>query len=247
MTAKKATTAATPAAAKAPTYVVTVGDLTIDVANLDATVQAYGQADTGTKTKIRNAIQAAMGAAVMDADLTAAQAYAAATKAIQSVAPAKAETDYTQVVIDRTISIMYAAHLLRHGNVVPEGIDAATIDGDRFEKAVKAYLDGDLDAVSDTQADAGRKLAAAKITRTTVRGSVEAHIEAAFEGMPAGTVLTVAQIRTRSGAASDGAIAARLWPTDKNKVAKPTTIDLVGMGIELTDRDGVRAVRKVRD
>lgn len=207
----------------------------------------YATASTGDKTKIRNAITSGMMAAVTKADITLAQAYAAIGDALKSAAATpKADTDPNRVVADRIIALLYAAHRLAMGDVTPAGMDADKIDTDAVATMVKSYTDGDRDAVTNDQAAVGNKLAATKITRATERGDVETHLATAFDGMPVGTKLTVRQVQTRSGAASGGAIAARLWPANgADGKARATTIDLVAMGLSLTTIDGTRAIEKV--
>jgi hypothetical protein len=239
---------------EATTEAPTVPTLTVDGVTIttdpELAVEAYGNASTGVKTKIRNAVTSAMKDAIGAMDLPTAQLWVAVTNAIEAQAAKKATpvTDWNQTLADRIIALRYAAHRLTMGDVTPEGF-GGEVDLAKVNELVDAYLaQGDLDAVSNEVGEAGTKIARAKITRSVVRGSVEAHLETAFAELPVGSKLTVAQIRTRSGAASDGAIAARLWPTpDKSGNARTTTIDLVGMGLALADIDGTRAVEKVAD
>lgn len=212
----------------------------------DTVAEFYSSATAGDKTKIRNAVTAAMHEAVRAGDFGAAKAWSDVAEAIKTAKPVVTETDVNRVVADRIIALRHAAHRLTMGDVTPDGIDATKVDTDTVAAMVAEWTDAaDLDAVTDEVAAAAVKVATAKITRTTVRGSIESHIEAAFDGMPVGTVLTVAQIKTRSGAASGGAITARLWPAGDKEV----TLDLVALGVELTTMDGTptgtRAVRKV--
>lgn len=238
----------TPATPTGPT--LTIGAVTVQLTDTTALIAAYAAASVGDKTKARNAVTAGMGAAVMAANLPAAQLWMAAQTALASVSAAKAtpEIDYTQVVIDRAIGLAYAAKRLGYGDLTPDGIDADKIDTARVEKAFRDYMSGDMDAVTDAQGKIADAAAKAKITRSVKRGSVEAHIEAAFAGTSVGTRLTVAQIRTASGAASDGAIAARVWPVDaKTKAAKESSLDFAAMGIRPCLIDGVRGMEKFAD
>lgn len=238
---------ATPATPKAP---ITVGTLVIDCADLAAMNKAYADATPGNKAKIRNAITAAMGAAVMKADIGLAQLYMTAQAGLMAATPAKTETDYTAELANRIMALRLAAHQLAMGNVTPEGIPTDKIDMDRLATLIEGSDNMPECTIKITEAvsASASRIANAKITKSIDRGSIEDHIAQAFAQVPVGTRLTVAQIRTKSGAASDGAIAARLWPVDaKTKAPRPTTLDLNAMGLELTDRDGVRAVRKVRD
>lgn len=242
----------TPDATTEATTEATLPTLTVDGVTIttdpESAVEAYGNASTGVKTKIRNAVTSAMKDAIGNMDLPTAQLWVAVTNAIEAQATKKATpvTDWNRTMADRILALRYAAHRLEMGDVTPDGF-GGEVDLD----AVRAMIDefnnqGDPDAVSNEVAEAGNKLAGTKITRSVVRGSVEAHLETAFAELPVGSKLTVAQVRTRSGAASDGAIAARLWPTPNAKgEARVTTIDLVGMGLALTDIDGTRAVEKV--
>jgi len=233
---------------------VTTPQLVVDGVTIttdpESAVEAYGNASTGVKTKIRNAVTQAMKEAIGNMDLPTAQLWVAVTNAIEAQATKKATpvTDWNATLADRIIALRYAAHRLTMGDLVPEGF-GGEVDLAKVNELVDAYLaQADMDAVSNEVAEAGNKIARTKITRSVVRGSVEAHLETAFAELPVGSKLTVAMIRTRSGAASDGAIAARLWPTaDKHGNARTTSIDLVGMGLALTDIDGTRAVEKVAD
>lgn len=238
---------AAPVAPKAP---VVVGTLTLDAADLPALNKAYADATPGIKAKIRNAITAGMGAAVQKADIGLAQIYMAAQAGLVSATPAKADTDYTAELANRIMALRLAAYRLATGQATPEGMDADKIDMDRLATLIDGSEDmGEYPAtIAEAVSTQATRLATTKITKSVDRGSIEDHIAAAFATVPVGTRLTVAQIRTKSGAASDGAIAARLWPIDaKTKAPRATTLDLAAMGLELTDRDGVRAVRKIRD
>jgi hypothetical protein len=251
MTRKITTTPDTDTATEAPVE-VTMPTLTVDGVTIttdpEAAVEAYGNASTGVKTKIRNAVTQAMKEAIGAMDLPTAQLWVAVTNAIEAAATRKATpvTDWNATLADRIIALRYAAHRLLMGDLLPTDF-GGEVDIDAVRALVTAYVDGgDPDAVSNEVGEAGTKIARTKITRSVVRGSVEAHLETAFAELPVGSKLTVAQIRTRSGAASDGAIAARLWPTPNAKgEARTTTIDLVGMGLALADIDGTRAVEKV--
>lgn len=240
----------TPAPPTGPWFAIGETIITTDT---EAAVAAYVAATTGDKTKIRNGIMSAMQSAVMAADIDTAQAWMAVQAKINENATKKATpvTDFNQVVADRVLAFLYAAHRITMGDKLPDGIPADQVDLDKVNTIVQAYLDaGDRDAVSTEVAAAGTKLATTKITRSVERGSVEAHIAAAFADLPVGTPLTVAQIRTRSGAASDGAIAARVWPvTRKGGVVTPTesTLDFHALGVEPTTIDGTRGLIKVSE
>jgi hypothetical protein len=227
-----------------------IDDLTVTT-DVELAVATYGAASTGQKTKIRNGITTAMQAAVMSADLPTATAWVAVQKAIDEAGSKKAApvTDYTQTLADRIIGLRYAAHRLTMGDLTPDAFPADQVDRDRLDAILTAFANQhDPDAVSDDQAAIGNKIAASKITRTVVRGSVEAHIETAFAELPVGTELTVAQIRTRSGAASDGAIAARVWPSaKKDGSARESSLDFTALGVVPCEIDGVRGMRKVTD
>lgn len=249
MTTTKKSTETTTTAPVDPT--ITVESILIDTGNVDATVARYADATAGVKTKIRNAVTGAMMDAVRSADIAGAQKWSAVSDAFAASRPVAEPIDNEKVIADRIIALRYAAHRLLMGDVAPDGIDVATIDNAK----VSAYIadwekSGDPDAVTNDVATAGNRIATQKITRTTVRGSIESHIETAFAGMPVGTVLTVAQIRTKSGAASDGAIAARVWPMADKKTgaARASTLDFTALGVAATvNADGHRAIEKVAE
>lgn len=220
----------------------------IDSSDIPATVATYTAATAGEKTKIRNAVQNGMHDAVRAGDFGAAKVWSDIMEMIKSVRPEKVDVDVNRVVADRIIALRYAAHRLVMGDVTPDGIDAEKIDTDAVSAMVAEWEKvADPDAVSDDIAAMGNRMATQKITRATERGSIESHIETAFADLKVGATLTVAQIKTRSGAASGGAIAARLWPTPKKDgTARACTLDLVALGVALADVDGVRAVKKIR-
>ena len=234
---------ATPAEKSTPdTAIVVTEKIMIDYTDIDGAVATYAAATTGEKTKIRYAVDNAMKSAMRVPDMDAATAWVSVSDAIAAAGvKVAAPTDYTQIVIDRIRALRYAAHIMSYGDVLPEGVEKSEIDFDRINAAMESDATGDNDAVTDDIANAGRRIAGTKITRSTVRGSIEDHIQTAFAGLPVGTKLTVAQIRTRSGAASDGAIAARVWPRN----GKESTLDFVAMGVAATDVDGVRGLVKV--
>jgi hypothetical protein len=242
-----ATEAATETPAPLTITQARVGTILLDALAVDATVTAYGEATPGDKTKIRNAVTAGMRDSIKAMDLVAAQAWSALSDAIAAAGTKTPEkVDANRVVADRALALMYAAHRLIMGDTVPDGIEADDVNTDTVQAMIDEWrAQADPDAVTNEVAEAGRKIARTKITRSTVRGSVEAHIETAFDGLPSGTTLTVAQIRTRSGAASDGAIAARVWPVDaKTKTAKTSTLDFVALGVTPCEINGVRGLRK---
>jgi hypothetical protein len=243
-------TPATEAPVEAPMPTLVVDGVTVTT-DPEAAVEAYGNASTGVKTKIRNAVTSAMKDAIGAMDLPTAQLWVAVTNAIEAAATRKATpvTDWNATLADRIDALYLAARMLESGEVTPTDfsgdVDMAIV-AEKLD-ALRTPPSGAADrGYNEATVEAARKIAATKITRSVVRGSVEAHLETAFAELPVGSKLTVAQIRTRSGAASDGAIAARLWPTPNAKgEARTTTIDLVGMGLALADIDGTRAVEKV--
>lgn len=221
---------------------ITIESITIDANDIDATVESYRNATAGEKTKIRNAVTAAMGDAVRAMDIDTARLWSAVGDALAAARPAPVAVDMNRVIADRIIALRYAAHRLTMGDVTPDGIESDSVDYDAVRAMIAEFESaGDPDAVSNDVATAGDRIATTKITRSTVRGSIESHIESAFAELPVGSELTVAQIRTRSGAASDGAIAARVWPRN----GKESTLDFTALGVEPCMIDGVRGMRKI--
>jgi len=234
------------------TTIKVTDSITVDGSDIESAVATYGAATVGEKTKIRNAVQSAIQSAVRALDLPAAQMWTAVADAVAAVATKPTvSVDFNRVIADRVMALRYAAWALESGAVLPDGIDRDDIDFSTVLEMTGEYDDiHESDTVSDNVADAGRRIAGTKITRATERGSIESHIVNAFADLPVGTRLTVAQVRTRSGAASDGAIAARVWPVKKidgKSTPVASTLDFHALGVRPCDIDGVRGLEKVAD
>ena len=215
---------------------IKVNEITIDPTDVESAVAAYTDATPGEKSKIRNAVQSAMMAAVRAMDLELATAWTNVSDALVAARTVRTEIDFNVVIAGRVRALRLAASMIESGHTVPDGIDRDMIDLD----AVRTMIES-ADADTPEIKSAAEKIAGTKITRSTVRGSIEDHLETAFADLDSGTELTVAQIRTRSGAASDGAIAARVWP----RGGKESTLDFTAMGIEPCMINGVRGLRKI--
>jgi hypothetical protein len=189
------------------TTVVPVARIVADVISGD--LSSYQAATPGDKTRTRTALNSALVDAMtsgsMDLGATIAQAIRTVTES-GPAAKAPVEVDYRTLLSGRIANLRAAADLLESGHVRPEG----------FPVGVEV---ADLPVVEfDTEVSS--KIASAKISRVTMRNSIEAVIERAFDGLQSGDFLTVAQIRkagtTDDYTPGDGAIAARLFPSSGN-------------------------------
>lgn len=198
---------------------MTTTDTTADLvaARVMADTTAYATADTGTKARIRAALDRDAKAALRAGDFPTAQALMGALDSCTTAKVAdKPVIDFSQVLADRIATLRLAADMLEDGSARPDGIASDVTIGDK---------------VGVADADTARKIAGAKITRSTERRSIQAAVDRAFAGVKSGTFLTVRQIAAAGSlddyTPSDGAVAARLFPTDDDGV--PTTCTLTGV------------------
>lgn len=220
-------TTTTPA--PAPAVAAYVAALTSDTP-ADA-VAIYVAASSGDKARMRVAHQATVTDAMtkidFDGDVPAQTArvqrmIAVATDqsaAVATKAPAPVDHDVAVAVFVAACSLAGATAAGRY-----EGDnDGVTIDVDRVAALVELAFAGTADDVPADVIDlAGTIADRIKVgRRTSAPGrDVAAHVYQALSSAPAGTALTVAQIRATAtdecpnGAASDGAISARLFPRD---------------------------------
>lgn len=196
------------------------------VANQE-TVAAYAVADRKGKAAIRTKLDREMRAALGAGDFATAQAHHAT---ISALAPARAEKegpDYAQALADRIATLRLAADFLESGARQPAGFPEGW---EHPEELPKPGL----------VADAATVLASAKLTRATDRSDISAAIVAAVSDTD--EWLTMTQVANKQGLPSSGAVAARLFPTDKDGNRVPTTVP----GVEVRDgSDGSpKAVRR---
>lgn len=170
------------------------------------TVSEYRAADVAGKAAFRTIVTKAMMQAIEDLDLDTAKATKSLLEEfVTKTSTPKAEVDWSQVAADRVATLRMAAALIESGMVDPSGFPedwaSSNEDGDRIE-----LPNGTPDE------ELARKLASAKVTKSSDRADVGAGIEAAFADVPSGTFLTVQQITNKAGLPSAGAVAARLFP-----------------------------------
>lgn len=180
----------------------------------EGTVESYRMADSSGKAKIRTALKSAMMSAVEEMDGERANDYRVTLAACTANSkPEKAAVDYAAEVAQQIVDLRAAAAYLESGVYLPKGITADMLAASPTDLA---EVDFDEIEVSDTAV----VLATAKITRSADRNSIQAAIERAFEGLPAGTFLTGAEMSNRGALGeykpSSGAILARLFPRSGN-------------------------------
>lgn len=182
-------------------------------------VEAYANGDQKIKARIRADLTKASLAAVATLDM---QAMVDAQSTLAALAPAnrpaRVQIDPRTVVAQRVADLRRAADLIEAGHVVPTDLNWTPADQPLTDEwAVEA------------DDETARKIAGTKITRTDLRRSIDAVFDRAFDGLDSGTFLTVSQIAKRGAiegyAPSDGAVAARLWPTDKDGNSREVTLD----------------------
>lgn len=145
---------------------------TVDAGNNDETVSVYRSLEMGDKTRARKSVENAMKSAMADNDMENAQRYFRVGQLL-TIEPksTKSEIDANELLALRVVELQTAASLILSGEIVPDGIDAATIDYDQFSELV--YGDK-LDA--ETIATRAAKTAASKLARNAARHDVGAHI-----------------------------------------------------------------------
>lgn len=214
------------------------------VAVIEPVVAAYRALDgIAAKNASKKYLQNQMRDAMNSMDISLARSYMvlqdnlSAGTPVPKVRAEKAPADPTEAAVQRLVTIELARQLV----VLPEGVaddvteQADKLYGEVFEIA-KSYLDWSQDE-SESRGDEpdaplfvknGVKLALGKPARAggAARGTgaggerhdIGEHIRQAFEDEPAGTFLTIAQIRSKRSTEygdnppSAGAVSARLFP-----------------------------------
>lgn len=196
----------------------------------------YRALDKKGKASVRKALRDVMTEALRKADFETAQRYQKASDLLvaDNNNTASEPTDYAQVVANRIATLRAAADLLANGTVVPDGFptgdDAPSINYDSLP----------VPTVDDDTVSA---IATAKITRAVDRKSIQEVIDVAFAELEEGEFLTVQQICHASGHMQPGAVAARLFPVNKDGDPRPTTLTGV-VAVEATP-DHPKGARKV--
>lgn len=199
-------TTATTVASDAPASEPTIADRIAALTPNESTVAKYRAGSRSVKMTIRSLVQNAMNDAVMRGDIIAANQHrvtlAACTTTTEKTAP-----NYGDILARRVATLRYAADLIESGAVIPDGmpddVACGVVSGDTF-----------VAVVADANA-----MASAKITRSA-RHDIDGVFDRAFDGMPSGSFLTVAEIAARGAIddyrPSNGAVAARLFPRSGN-------------------------------
>lgn len=172
-------------------------------------VEAYRAGDPKVKGKIRSDLNKAFKTAFKSDRIEDARTIQNHLDALTADKPAKVEVPVEVTVAQRILDLRTAADLLEAGTVLPEGIESVDVDG-----LAEAY------AVATVDTEAGTKIASAKITRSGKSNDVAQVILDALAAVPAGTVLTMAQVAGTVPGLSDGAVAARVYPAS-GKVTVP--------------------------
>jgi hypothetical protein len=170
--------------------------------------------------------------------------------------------DPTEAFVQRAASLQLATQLLR----APEGVEGldervakAVAEASEQAQALQVWTENEAEDKGDAPtanavASTAVKLATAKVRKSSgggggtgdgVRRDIGKHISEAFEGVPSGTFLTVAQIRGHKSTEygdiqpSAGAISARLFPSSGK-----CTVEGITPG-QSTDGKGNRGATKV--
>lgn len=192
-----------------------------------AVVAHYRSLDKSTKATFLTGLKSDMKAAMGRLDPSAFDLNVTIEACTAKVASVREPVNASQFIADRVASLRLAAYLLESGQAAPTDLDVSSVD---FTDLPDQTRELDEDG-SDPIARAAREVASAKISRSTQRRSIQSVIDNAFADLESGDFLTVAEIRTKGQwtgyVPSDGAIAARLYPT--NKANQPTDCTLEGV------------------
>lgn len=171
-------------------------------------VTSYQSADQGTKAKVRSAIEKMIKDALRAKEFSAAGDLQDVLDAIVAAKITKesAPVDYAQVIADKIATLRLAADMLEQSMIVPEGIESDAVTD--LESKIDAGL---------ADRDQATKIASAKITKSTDRVDLAAHVAEVIAGYESGTFLKISEVAKQSteaapsGLPSQGALAARLF------------------------------------
>lgn len=249
MSTKTTTPAATAEIALSDTYVVTVKvdasttPVTADADTVADVATTYRECDTKGKIAMKATIKKSMMAFVMAGNMDAAQFCIQLEAALTTTKPV-VEINPTDVLTDAVAELEMAAWLIRVGMITPEGLDVNGID---FE-TITWHDTSDQSAMIDELGEArfasiqaaAKTFAGSKRTRSTgPQADIGQAILSAFDGMAAGSFLTVSEIANKAGMPkSTGAIAARLFPTTRRAGKPDVARECTVKGIRAGLRDG---------
>lgn len=189
----------------------------------------YRNGDPKVKGRIRADIQKALMVAVGNLDAVRAKALADHLATLTSTSAPKVEVAVEVILAARVAALRTAADMIESGLVTPDGIDT-------FDPAQVAFIGAARHAVDAVDIEAARKIAGSKITRHGKVNDVGQVILDALAAVPAGTVLTMAQVASTVDGLSDGAVAARVFPSN----GKVTVEGIVAVERTATTARGVR-------
>jgi hypothetical protein len=185
-------------------------------------VASYADADRAGKARIRATTDADMRAALRTGDIARAIVLGVTLDAMVTT-KAPVTVDYAATIAQRAADLYAAADALVTGMIVPDGMPEG--------------VTGRGVALPDAS-DAFRAIASAKVTRATDRADIAAAIVSAVSDTDAW--LTMTDVARKMGLPSAGAVAARLFPTDDDGKAIPTTVPGVVTGLNAAGRKAVR-------
>lgn len=171
-------------------------------------LSAYTSAEQGTKSKVRAQVEKSIKEALRAKEFETAGDLQDVLDSLVSAKISKesAKIDFAQVIADKIANLRLAADMLESGAIVPEGIEPESVV-DLATKITAALADK----------EAATKIASAKITKSSDRVDIEAHVAEVIADVESGTFLKiseVAKVRTEAapeGLPSQGALAARLF------------------------------------
>lgn len=189
----------------------TVADIAADL--LSGVSESYSSAEQGIKSKVRSTLDKIVKDSLRSRAFDEATAAQDALDLATSTSKIKAakEIDYSALLADRVEALLGAAAAIMAGHL-PEGIDEDMIDWDVVNEAARKV---ERDVWEPTESMI--KVAKAKITKSTDRVDIEAHVAEVIADVEPGTFLKiseVARVRTEAapeGLPSQGALAARLF------------------------------------
>ena len=182
---------------------------------LNGDFSGYTGADVTIKANVRKALKEGQNAATRDMDLETALRYMTAIEGCvgQKAAKAAVPVNHAQIIAKRAYLLIQAGNALLAGTV-PNGLNPEDVDNVAVNAAFVEISDNpDFPYTSEIQ-----DIATQKVTKSSERVDIGAHIASVIEGAESGTFFSVRKIASTStesapnGCPSDGAVAMRLFP-----------------------------------